>query len=50
MHPKFVADPNKKDGKGFYLFDKWPEKIGTHDDKKKGKLKIYSNFNIIFHS
>ena len=49
MHPKFVADPNKKDGKGFYLLDKWPEKIGTHDDKKKGKLKSYSNLSIIFH-
>ena len=49
MHPKFVADPKKKDGKGFYLLDRWPEKIRTHDDRKKGML-ILANCILILNS
>ena len=36
MHPKFTPDPDKKDGKGFYLLDRWPEKIRLHPTVKKG--------------
>ena len=36
MHPKFIADPSKTDGKGFYLLDRWPEKIGLLHDSSPG--------------
>ena len=42
MHPKFIADPSKTDGKGFYLLDRWPEKIGQLNDDSSGLFLIMS--------
>lgn len=47
MHPKFEADPNQKDGKGFYLLDRWPEIIGKYDEKKQGKFR---DFHIMYNT
>ena len=38
MHPKFTADSSKKDGKGFFLLDRWPEKIEQHNQKNTGRF------------